>query len=584
VSTFLFQDRDQLSRQESGGREPLSQKAEHKLIIWSWIAVSLFGVFQALASRFYMNPDGVSYADLADAWRRGDWHNAINACWSPLYPFLLSIIFRLFHPSPYFESTAIHLFNFFLYLICFALLQFLIRELAAVQALRAEIAADERFSRPMLLLIGTGVFLLATQSYLPLSLVTPDLCVVAMVFLANAVILRMEKLGATFNHLSVLGVILAFGYLAKAAFFLLAFVFMAMLLARRNEYRKTLIRMAVVLLAFFVVAGPNILAVSAIKHRLTFADTGRLNYLWFVNGTSQTHLQVHGNAQGEPVHTTRTIFEHPNVYEFAEPIGGTYPVWFDPSYWHDGLRPKFNWQQQLRAIEWNWYAFKAIILSTNYICFSALLLLLLQWKSRLFFRENVASVWRIVVPSLAAIGLYLLVYVQARYLAGFLMVIWIAIFSSVRAPRTGASQRIFSAVTITLTLAISVTLYPQFRSNIEAAFQPMRNTDWEVAKALRDDFGLHDGDSIGCAGNCFFSYWARLGKLNVMTEIPSREALVFRGSSSSTQAAALQAISVTGAKAVVSTIDLGKGWNRVAQTDYYVYDLRREKKSAALVP
>src|SRR5215467_3693853 len=107
-----------------------------RVLIWTWMVVVVFGLVQAMANRLYMNPDGISYADLADAYARGDWHNSANACWSPLYPFLLSILFRLFHPSPYFESTAIHLLNFLLYLACFACLQFLIFEIATFQSVQ----------------------------------------------------------------------------------------------------------------------------------------------------------------------------------------------------------------------------------------------------------------------------------------------------------------------------------------------------------------------------------------------------------------------------------------------------------------
>ena len=120
----IYRNKNEVNRDGS----LLWRKAESSLIVWSWIAVSIFGFFQAMAARFYMNPDGISYADLADAYVRGDWQSAVSAHWSPLYPFLISILFRLFHPSLYFQSTAIHLLNFLLYLGCFASMQFLIFE------------------------------------------------------------------------------------------------------------------------------------------------------------------------------------------------------------------------------------------------------------------------------------------------------------------------------------------------------------------------------------------------------------------------------------------------------------------------
>src|SRR5207244_11393935 len=49
---------------------------------------------------------------------------------------------------------------------------------------------------------------------------------------------------------------------------------------------------------------------------------------------------------GKPRHPTRLIYPTPPVYEFAGPIGGTYPMWTDPSYWYTGVRARFNWHQQ----------------------------------------------------------------------------------------------------------------------------------------------------------------------------------------------------------------------------------------------
>lgn len=65
----------------------------------------VFAFLQAWAYRFYIEPDGVNYLDIARAYLRRDWTNALNAYWSPLYSWLLALIQRVFHPSPYWEST-----------------------------------------------------------------------------------------------------------------------------------------------------------------------------------------------------------------------------------------------------------------------------------------------------------------------------------------------------------------------------------------------------------------------------------------------------------------------------------------------
>ncbi len=61
-----------------------------KVFFWS-LAVSA-GFIQAWGYRFYIEPDGVNYLDVADAYRRGDWSSAINGYWSPLYSWLLMLV------------------------------------------------------------------------------------------------------------------------------------------------------------------------------------------------------------------------------------------------------------------------------------------------------------------------------------------------------------------------------------------------------------------------------------------------------------------------------------------------------------
>lgn len=55
-------------------------------------ACSCVGFLSAYAERNQINPDGVSYLDLADAYARGNWEQAINSYWSPLYSVVLAAV------------------------------------------------------------------------------------------------------------------------------------------------------------------------------------------------------------------------------------------------------------------------------------------------------------------------------------------------------------------------------------------------------------------------------------------------------------------------------------------------------------
>ncbi len=47
--------------------------------IFLWFVAVATGLWQAWANRFYIEPDGVNYLDIANAYLRHDWRNAVNA-------------------------------------------------------------------------------------------------------------------------------------------------------------------------------------------------------------------------------------------------------------------------------------------------------------------------------------------------------------------------------------------------------------------------------------------------------------------------------------------------------------------------
>src|SRR4051812_46570039 len=65
-----------------------------------WLVCLLLAAGAAWLTRRTMNPDGISYLDLADAWRHGQWDHALSEYWSPLYSWLLGLWLTLVQPAP----------------------------------------------------------------------------------------------------------------------------------------------------------------------------------------------------------------------------------------------------------------------------------------------------------------------------------------------------------------------------------------------------------------------------------------------------------------------------------------------------
>src|SRR5438094_868191 len=49
------------------------------------VLAAALGALDSWASRYSLNPMGVSYLDMGDAFVRRDWQTALNGLWSPLY-------------------------------------------------------------------------------------------------------------------------------------------------------------------------------------------------------------------------------------------------------------------------------------------------------------------------------------------------------------------------------------------------------------------------------------------------------------------------------------------------------------------
>src|SRR6185503_4018075 len=90
---------------------------------------SVLGALDSWTGRNALNPMGVSYLDMGDAYFRADWATAINGFWSPLYSLPLGLAMRLIRPSPEHEFPVVHLVNYLIYLCALFAFDFFLREL-----------------------------------------------------------------------------------------------------------------------------------------------------------------------------------------------------------------------------------------------------------------------------------------------------------------------------------------------------------------------------------------------------------------------------------------------------------------------
>ena len=241
-----------------------------RLRILFWGAAIALGAADAWAARFTINPDGISYLDMGDAYWRGDWHMAINAYWSPLYSWILGFFLKVLKPSPYWEYPLAHLVNFLIYVAALACFEFFLR--AFIRRHREpekEAGEADEVTLPEWAwwALGYSLFIWTSLVLITLRLVTPDMCVAGFVYLATGLILQIRSRAATWRTYALLGVVLGFAYLAKAVMFPLAFVFLAVAMFSLGDLRKAAPRVALSVMVFLVIAAPFMIAISRAKGR-----------------------------------------------------------------------------------------------------------------------------------------------------------------------------------------------------------------------------------------------------------------------------------------------------------------------------
>jgi hypothetical protein len=561
-----------------------------------WLTALLLGFLQAWSRRHvsadglaYMGPDGISYLDIGNAYMRGDWYVAVNAMWSPLYSWLTGFWLQLFKPSPFWEFTFVRILNFLIYVAALFSFAYFLRALRRDQQLRSNDVSLPEWSW---LIFGYTTFTWTSLFMNRVWRTSPDLLLSALIFLACGLILRIRIAASRRDLFVALGIVLGVSYLTKTMMFPLALVFVvvAYLLAQGSiGFKPALLRAGITLVIFLTLATPFVIVISRAKHRFTIGDSARLNYAWYVNGTTQfTHWQGNPAGSGTPLHTTRKIFDAPAVYEFSGPAGISYPPWYDPSYFFEGVTPHFSLRQQVAAVWRNLTGIYGFLLYRFFIValgFALFVLLYQSGKLQLVLR-NLLAYWFLIVPSLIALALYLAINIEPRYIAPFVAVIALSCLAGVRSAATPETRRLVSGVSLGLVFVFVLSVLPQTARlaysavrDLSSGHSELRDVQWQVAHELQQR-GLQQNDRVASVGSTMFAAWPRLARVRVVAEIPAApggEAKKFWAVDELTRAQALAAIAGTGARVVVAETAPSwarqEGWQRLGNTDYLIYVL-----------
>jgi hypothetical protein len=540
-----------------------------------WTATIAAGLLQALAARFYISGDGNSYLDVASAYLRGDFAQAINAYWSPFYSWLIALVLWVFKPSGYWESTILHLLNFAGLLVALRAFDFFFSNfLAAKQNFTRPEGESFEFPVSAWWILGYWLFLSAALEVLTVYPTSPDAWVCVVTFLSAGLILKISMKGAGLPYFAALGLVLGLGYLTKAFYFPMAFVFIGTAWLASHRLRKNLPGAVIALVAFTLVAGPFVFALSRAKHRFTYGDVGKIAYAEFMDTMQQPIFWEGGDGSGTPKHPARIILSSPRVYEFAEPIGGSYPMWYDQSYWKDGIEPHFHLVNEVKILRQSAGTFFLILLTQLEYVVGLAALVFCNLRTREWIAVT-GRQWLLWFPSAAACLGFASVLVEGRYVASFLVVLWVVAFASSLGSASVASRRVAVAVVFAAVLVTGMKTL-KFAVSDVLAIPRQVNENWEAAQKLRE-FGVRPGDRVALIGVLAEQHLMRLAKVKAVAELRYRDEQEFWSGDASLQDTVFKAFAATGSKIVIAThapmTAVKEGWIRLGNTDYYMHSL-----------
>ena len=535
------------SRQtEQRNREPQSLKTRW---FFRCVAVSM-AVARIVAARNTIGPDPRAYMELARAILRHDWAMVPNAYWSALYPWLLAAASWVFKPSLRQEFPLAHALALPTYLVCIASFEFFWTTLLQFRDVSAERRGLSGTVIPaaQMWVLGYSLFLWMTIGGLIL-LINPDVCVTAVALAAAGLLIRIRNVPDATKSLHLwFGICLGLGYLTKAILFPMAFVFLGMMiLVSGHPFQRRSLCFAIATVAFLALATPQVVLISRAKGHFTFSDTGKISLAWLNYHLPYRNWQGEPPGSGRPAHPTRKVYEHPAVYEFNGPLRASYPPWFDPSYWNEGLSPAFSLGKTAQhAIHELLKLGLELLHPTAWVV--GMLLIFLGSDPKKTWR-GIAVYWYLLVISATAFSLYCLTLIESRYLVPWEILCWGALLAGVRLRKPNAP--LYRWLTIAVSLALIGAMLKLTYAGFIHPFPSDATPEYKTAEGLLR-MGVRPGTKVGAIGFDNDAYWAYLARVDIVAEINTDETCLFWSEPPQIQNQVLEKFRQAGASVVVA--------------------------------
>ena len=569
----------------------MNQKTLRKLTFIYPLIMIIMGIQYSRFDPYQIDGDAIAFMDIADAILQKKFHLIANGYWNPGYAVALALGDSLFHPSRINELQIFYYVNLFIFIFATAASYYFV---SGVVKLRDKCLSpadrSTALSLPILHLASFSLLFCSFQRELSLGKIRADSLLLVIILIVVGFLTRLQATGRL-GYYPLIGAGLGCAYLTKSYAFLPATLLLVGLLIDgfgRKDGSRTRAVVGAVLAGgvFLLFSGPYITAISIQRGRLTIGESARLNYAFFIDQMDrwhEWHRQALGHALGNFKNAEDAIVDVPAVYSYARHLLGTYPLWFDPANWTDGMQPQYWLSGHLqRLVRCSELLVRFLVDHPEALIYAATLFVTGHRFCNM--GEVKKPFFAVTALGVAMLSIYFPVDIQDRYISVVFLLIVIPILSLIRparvTPDLGAAAATILLAGLTMTNAArDVAQSRRVESGAGHAGGAYNGSIYTAAQSLAE-LGISPGSKLACMGDsaCYVDqYWARLASSQIAAEIevPNNEdpALFWQKLANKTNV--LNALQDQNIKALVAIFPNGiastEGWQRLGTGHFYVY-------------
>jgi hypothetical protein len=193
-----------------------------------------------------------------------------------------------------------------------------------------------------------------------------------------------------------------------------------------------------------------------------------------------------------------------------------------------------------------------------------------------FSLRKLVVYWPLWVPAAAGLGIYALVYVEARFVVPFFVLLWLALFAGLRFPQSQTAKTLVASLALATALTSCIGITWLVGRALFRALRPEPFVSWQVAQGLQN-LGISPGERVASVGSAVNAYWAHLAGVRIVAEVPLWGTRDFWASDARSQSDVFADFAAAGAKIVVSDqsppMVSGECWREIGATGYFFHQV-----------